>query len=941
MNAILRKFSVPSTSSRSISKIFCWRTLCFIIEILFFLAIALYSVIQNAGAAAAQIERHRIIRSTLDEPGLNLTAFGSLGGPVLDVVVQGSYAFASFGPSLKVIDISNPDELTEVAILALQDNVIDMAFSPPYLVLAPAHGGLSMIDITDPLNPQQTGFINQHWNASALDIAGSDAYITTFYSGLQIINISDPKQLSLQGGYYPETDLLDIEIAGGYAYIAQRWPRIGIGIFDISNPTVPVEVGFYPADFYYSASMTIAGEYLYLSGDNIGLQILDISIPAAPQLIGSHPLPMIFPVDVTLAGEYVYLAWRDATYSYCIDLCQGGLQVMDVSNPQNPGELGLMISPGSANSLTLAGNRILLTRQKEMYDINNYGGELQLIDIANPASPTLIAAMESPLNRPEDILVLDNTAYIVENYAALENSALRLVDVTFPSDLALLGSFEVPGEITDVAVASDHAYLVEVPHPGPGGLPVGGGFRILDTSSPQTPVEIGYFNNSSWQFWSMDVEGSYAYLLAQDTCPNGYDCMIRLWILDISNPANPTEVGIYEFGGFNIEPSCDVLVQDGYAYLALRHNGLQILDITNPAHPSLVGSLLSDDALDVDMSGDYAYLGDSLSGVSIVSLQDRAHPVEIARVSAWVQDLTVSDAKLYIATIGLESLRVFDISLPETPVELAYFPGLGFQSHVAAGNGVVYLTIDSVGLFLLELAGSIQGTVLQPNRMPAAEVTISANGTYTTTTSPAGTYSLVDLEAGSYTVTPFYPGYTFSPLQREVSVPPNAAANFTLLPMPVSADLSPGITSTLTYTDIQGLPTGLRFPPGAVLSDTQVVLTPTIKMDLAGNAFTGHAFELAATQQGALIPELSFSASVSVTIQYSAADTALISDPAGLALWWWDGTAWQDAAASCPVPENNLKAGADGSFQGSICKTGVFALYGPTHPIFIPEIIKP
>ena len=101
MNAILRKFSAPSTSSRSISKIFCWKTLCFLIEILFILAIALYSVIQNAGAAAVQKELHPINSPILDEPGLNLTVLGSLGGPVLDVVVQGNYAFASLDPELE------------------------------------------------------------------------------------------------------------------------------------------------------------------------------------------------------------------------------------------------------------------------------------------------------------------------------------------------------------------------------------------------------------------------------------------------------------------------------------------------------------------------------------------------------------------------------------------------------------------------------------------------------------------------------------------------------------------------------------------------------------------------------------------------------------------------------------------------------------------------
>ena len=542
-------------------------------------------------------------------------------------------------------------------------------------------------------------------------------------------------------------------------------------------------------------------------------------------------------------------------------------------------------------------------------------------------------------------MVDGNTAYIADHYVGASNSALRVVDTTSLSDPVLLGSFEVQGNINDIVVEGDYAYLAETSRRTISGQPVGGGFRIVDVSSPLAPEEIGFFNESLWEFWGVDVQGSYAYLLAQQMCTNNFDdCTIRLWIMDVSNPTNPQEMGFYEFNAYFIDPLGDIVVQDQYAYLALQYNGLWIMDISNLTQPSVVGKYESFTPVnEIDVNGEYAYLANSLNEIAIINIQDIAQTVEVSRISLSgnARDIKFAENKLYVATEGPCSLRVLDVENPASPIELAYFPGYGDDSHVAVGDRAIYFTIDSEGLFLLRLAIGIDGIVQQPNRMPVTGVTISANNIFSTTTSTVGTYRLDNLVAGSYTVKPSYPGYTFSPIERQVSLPPTAVANFTLLPLPVSASLSPGITTTLTYTDTQGLPTRLEFPAGAVLSNTQVVLTPTIAMDLAGNAFTGHAFELATTQQGALNPELSFSASVSVTIQYSAADTALISDPAGLALWWWDGTAWQDAAASCPASATNLKAGADGGSQSSICKTGVFALYGPTHPIFIPEMIKP
>jgi len=64
--------------------------------------------------------------------------------------VQGDYAFAGFGPKLVVIDISNPDELNQVASLSLTTSIDDIELSPPYLVALSANDGLTVIDISNP-----------------------------------------------------------------------------------------------------------------------------------------------------------------------------------------------------------------------------------------------------------------------------------------------------------------------------------------------------------------------------------------------------------------------------------------------------------------------------------------------------------------------------------------------------------------------------------------------------------------------------------------------------------------------------------------------------------------------------------------------------------------------------------------------------------------------
>lgn len=54
-------------------------------------------------------------------------------------------------------------------------------------------------------------------------------------------------------------------------------------------------------------------------------------------------------------------------------------------------------------------------------------------------------------------------------------------------------------------------------------------------------------------------------------------------------------------------------------------------------------------------------------------------------------------------------------------------------------------------------------------------VTIWASGGYSTTTVASGVYTLSGVVADSYILTPTLSGYTFAPLTRTVTVPPNAS----------------------------------------------------------------------------------------------------------------------------------------------------------------------
>ena len=90
------------------------------------------------------------------------------------------------------------------------------------------------------------------------------------------------------------------------------------------------------------------------------------------------------------------------------------------------------------------------------------------------------------------------------------------------------------------------------------------GLRIIDVSNPAAPTEVGSFDTPG-QSYDVQVVGSLVYV-ADDSW---------LRIIDVSNPAAPTEVG-----SFNTPADAwNVQVVDDLVYVADMAGGLQILRV--------------------------------------------------------------------------------------------------------------------------------------------------------------------------------------------------------------------------------------------------------------------------------------------------------------------------------------------------------------------------
>jgi len=155
--------------------------------------------------------------------------------------------------------------------------------------------------------------------------------------------------------------------------------------------------------------------------------------------------------------------------------------------------------------------------------------------------------------------------------------------------------------------------------------------------------------------------------------------------------------------------------------------------------------------------------------------------------------------------------------------------------------------------------------------------------------------------------------------------------------LPVLAPVAPGAPQTLDFSSTLGTTGTIALPASAVTQTLDLVLTPDTALGSApaGFALSGFGFTLQAFAGGILVPEVSFSSPVTVTLHYTPQTIGQLAEWE-LRLFWWNGVAYEDAACG-PV----LRDLEHDMLQVPICHLSAFALGGmPSHTIYVPLLLR-
>jgi hypothetical protein len=322
----------------------------------------------------------------------------------------------------------------------------------------------------------------------------------------------------------------------------------------------------------FAMDVAVAGNYAYVADDEVGLQVVDVSaineVSRRPTHVAKQPerkLPGLAvaynPHHISSVHDQPHLGKTIQAYRLTVkdDLAYiaawGAWQIVDVLDPPVPKGMSLQYTEGGTYAFDIA------AAGDYAYIANGRNG-VRIIDVSNPAAPVEVSA------------------YVLED-----------------------------GYVRGLTVVGNYLYVAGS----------GEGLYVVDASGSLNPIEISTYAVPLFA-WDVEVAGNLAFVVwnlrEADGGPSR-ECKSGISIIDVSTPETSVELGSH--CDPNRDGVSDVAVADNYIYVAAGIRGLRVLDISNPALPTEVGFYDTPyDAYSVTTAGDYIYVADVDGGLFIL-----------------------------------------------------------------------------------------------------------------------------------------------------------------------------------------------------------------------------------------------------------------------------------------------------------------------------------
>jgi hypothetical protein len=360
-----------------------------------------------------------------------------------------------------------------------------------------------------------------------------------------------------------------------------------------------------------------------------------------------------------------------------------------------------------SNTASLSGVTSVAVSGNFAYAAGYWSGQLNVIDVSNPASPKLVASTPSApqMIGATNVTIVGTHAFVTSknlNASTTNNdngqgNSLTVVDISNPlapvvvpiptqSSTDLFGAYAVAVSGNFAYVASQGLLGNEPATPDTSS----GSFSVIDLS---TGAIVANLQNGTPSVGSdlahatgVSIDGSFAYVTSFNSK--------RLTTIDISTPTNPHIVGSL-LDPTNLALPNDVATQGSFAYVANQvTSGMEftVLNISTPATPTVAGTLTDPNlagAYRVRVNGNFAYVsGNSAGSVAAIDVSNPAAP----RLAGVVNDSHLANVDgLAVSSTG----RYLVATAPRLPAEpMEKFPPYPLQGGPTSTGTVSVIAVS-------------------------------------------------------------------------------------------------------------------------------------------------------------------------------------------------------------------------------------------------------
>jgi len=247
----------------------------------------------------------------------------------------------------------------------------------------------------------------------------------------------------------------------------------------------------------------------------------------------------------------------------------------------------------------------------------------------------------------------------------------------------VLGEPDSPSLPTAIKVIGHYAYVAAWPNTTNGFA----GVEIFDVSDPANPVPVALYQTDRVTY-DVAARGDFLFV-TEGLTVKGANHSGMLEILDVSDPTVPLLVGAVN----SSEPAGGLQISGDYGYLPTGSRGtdsntvgvLEIFDLRDPGNPLRVGTYESGRSINsIQVNGDYAYFTDGQVDVQVLELSNPANPQSVGSFQTNFPNTYGSGPAWWVqlvstnyicVTDGPESAYVLDIRNPVEPIFAARWPG--------------------------------------------------------------------------------------------------------------------------------------------------------------------------------------------------------------------------------------------------------------------------